>query len=91
MQINDAAADMVGLEAVLGEKLGRHRIVAGFDVEHNFRINQRNYYVGQPPFLNDNRTLNHDAVFGEAELNLSADSASTSAAESTGTTYSART
>jgi outer membrane receptor for ferrienterochelin and colicin len=69
VQINDAASDVVGLEAVLGEKLGRHRIVAGFEAEHSFRINQRNYYVGQSPYQNDNRTLDHDAIFGEAELN----------------------
>jgi len=71
VQINDAAADVVGLEVVLGEKLAQHRIVGGFVVEHSFRINQRNYYVGQSPFQNDNRTLDHDAIFGEAELNPS--------------------
>lgn len=69
VQINDAAADVLGLEAVLGERLGPHRIVGGFVAEHSLRINQKNYYAGQAPFQNDNRTLNHDAVFGEAELN----------------------
>lgn len=71
VQINDAAADTLGLETVVGRKIGRHRIVGGGAVEHSFRINQRNYYVGQPPFLNDHRALDHDALFGEAELNAS--------------------
>jgi outer membrane receptor for ferrienterochelin and colicins len=72
VQVNDAAADWVGLEAVLGHRLGRHRIVAGGTEEYSFRINQRNYYVGQAPFLDDNRRLTLSAVFGEAELNPSA-------------------
>ena len=71
VQINDAAADGIGGEVVLGHKLGRNRIVAGAAGEHNFRINQRNYYLGQPPFLNDRRTLSLGAIFGEAELNPS--------------------
>jgi outer membrane receptor for ferrienterochelin and colicins len=69
VQVNDAAADGIGVEAVLGRRLGRHRIVGGLAGEHNFRINQRNYYVGQPPFLDDRRKLDHAAAFGEAELN----------------------
>jgi iron complex outermembrane receptor protein len=56
---------------VVGQRLGRHRIVAGVAGEHNFRINQRNYYLGQLPFLDDHRTLDLAAVFGEAELNPS--------------------
>lgn len=71
IQVNDAAADGVGIEAVVSQKLGKHRIVAGGTDEHNFRINQRNYYMGQAPFLDDRRTLDHAAVFGEAELNPS--------------------
>lgn len=71
IQINDAAADTVGLEAVIGRKFGRHRVVGGGVVEHSFRINQRNYYVGQPPFLDDHQHLDHDALFGEVELNPS--------------------
>ncbi|HEY3625411.1 MAG TPA: TonB-dependent receptor [Terracidiphilus sp.] len=69
VQVNDAAADGLGIEAVLGQKLGRHRIVGGVAGEHNFRINQRNYYLGQPAFLNDRRNLDHAAVFGEGEIN----------------------
>ncbi|KAA6459065.1 hypothetical protein DYQ86_17440 [Acidobacteria bacterium AB60] len=72
VQINDAASDVLGLEAVWGEKLGQHRVVGGFAAEHSLRIHQRNYYVGSAPYLNDNRTLDHDAFFGEAELNPSA-------------------
>ncbi len=71
VQMNDAAADSVGMEFVLGQKLGRHRIAVGATGEHNFRVNQRNYYVGQPPFLDDHRGLDLAAVFGEAELNPS--------------------
>jgi outer membrane receptor for ferrienterochelin and colicins len=71
VQVNDAMADGLGIEVVVGQKFGRHRIVAGGTEEHSFRINQRNYYVGQPPFLDDRRTLDHGAVFGEAELNPS--------------------
>ncbi len=71
LQIEDGATDGLGMEAVLGRKLGRHRIVAGMSGEHNFRVNQRSYNVGQPPFLDDHRTLSVGAVFGEAELNPS--------------------
>jgi iron complex outermembrane receptor protein len=71
VQINDAAADGIGIEAVVGQRLGRHRIVAGAAGEYNFRISQRNYYLGQPPFLDDHRQLSLGAVFGEAELNPS--------------------
>lgn len=68
-QINDAAADGIGTEVTLAKRLGRHRVVGGASSEYNFRINQRNYYVGHPPFLDDNRKLSLAAVFGEAELN----------------------
>ncbi len=71
VQMNDAAADGIGMEAVISHRLGRNRIVAGTAGEFNFRINQRNYYVGQPPFLDDHRGLSLAAVFGEAELNPS--------------------
>jgi outer membrane receptor for ferrienterochelin and colicins len=69
VQINDAAADWVGGEAVLGRKLGRHRIVAGASGEYNLRIHQRNYYLGQAPLLDDHRHRTLAATFGEAELN----------------------
>lgn len=71
LQVNDAAADGAGVEIVLGRRLGRQRIVAGAAGEHNFRINQRNYYAGMPPFLDDRRSLSLGAIFGEAELNPS--------------------
>lgn len=68
-QINDAAADWIGIESVLDQRLGRHRVVGGVNEEYNLRVNQRNYYLGQPPFLNDNRQLTLFAIFGEAEIN----------------------
>lgn len=71
VQIEDAAADAIGVEAVVGHKIGVHRIVAGFAGEHNFRVNQRNYYIGQKPYLDDHRSLTLGALFGEAELNPS--------------------
>jgi outer membrane receptor for ferrienterochelin and colicins len=69
VQVNDATADWVGVEAVLGQRLGRNRLVAGAAGEYNLRIVQRNYYEGQPLFLNDVRRPWLSAVFGEAELN----------------------
>lgn len=69
VEIDDALADWIGLEAVLGQKLGRHRMVVGAAGEYNLRILQRNRYAGQPPFLNDNRHPGLSAVFGELELN----------------------
>jgi Outer membrane receptor for ferrienterochelin and colicins len=71
VQINDAAADWIGFESVLGHRLGKNRIVAGMNGEYNLRVNQRNYYLNQPPFLDDNRQLSLFAIFGEAEINLS--------------------
>ena len=69
VQINDAAGDWIGIESVLGRRLGRHRVVGGVNGEYNLRVNQRNYYQGQPPFLDDNRRLTLAAIFGEAEIN----------------------
>jgi outer membrane receptor for ferrienterochelin and colicins len=69
VQINDASADWIGIESILGHRLGRHRIVAGATGEYNLRVNQRNYYLHQPPFLDDNRKLTLAAIFGEAEIN----------------------
>jgi outer membrane receptor for ferrienterochelin and colicins len=69
VQINDALADWIGVEAVLGKQLGRHRMVVGAAGEHNLRILQRNYYQGQPPFLNDRRSPSLGALFAEFELN----------------------
>jgi outer membrane receptor for ferrienterochelin and colicins len=71
VQINDAAADWIGFETVVGHRLGRHRLVGGANGEYNLRINQRNYYLGLPPFLNDHRQLTLAALFGEAEINPS--------------------
>jgi len=69
VQINDAAADWVGIEAVIGHGVGPHRVVGGLSSEYSFRLNQRNYYEGQQPFLDDNRHRVLAAAFGEAELN----------------------
>lgn len=69
LQINASSADWGGFEAVLGRKLGAHRIVAGASGEYNFRVEQQNYYLGQPPFLDDHRRPAIAALFGEAELN----------------------
>ena len=69
VQINDAAADWTGVEGVIGHRLGPHRLVGGASSEYNFRLNQRNYYTGQPPFLDDNRHRTLVSAFGEAELN----------------------
>jgi outer membrane receptor for ferrienterochelin and colicins len=71
VQINDAAADWIGIEAIVGRRLGRNRVVGGVNGEYNLRVNQRNYYVNQPPFLNDNRQLTLAAIFGKAEINPS--------------------
>lgn len=69
VQVNDAAADSLGFEGVLARQIGRNRVVGGFASEHSLRLEQRNYWQGQPPFLDDNRSLAHNAVFGEAEIN----------------------
>lgn len=71
VQINDAAADWIGFETVIARPFGAHRVVGGANGEYNLRVNQRNYYVDQPPFLDDNRHLTLAAIFGEAEINPS--------------------
>jgi iron complex outermembrane receptor protein len=70
VQINDAVADWAGVEGVIGHRIGSHRLVGGASSEYNFRLNQRNYYAGQPPFLDDNRRRTLMSAFAEAELNL---------------------
>ena len=69
VQMNDAAADGIGFEAEVGKRFRRHRVVLGTSAEDNLRLQQRNYYIGQPPFLDDHRSLSIAAVFGETELN----------------------
>jgi iron complex outermembrane receptor protein len=69
MQINDAVADSVGIEGVLARSVGRNRVVAGLASERSLRLEQRNYYLGQAPYLDDHRSLIHNAVFGEVEIN----------------------
>ncbi|MBA3913185.1 MAG: TonB-dependent receptor, partial [Acidobacteriales bacterium] len=70
VQMNDAEADWSGVEAVLGRKLGRHRLVLGTSAEYNLRIEQKNYYLGQSPFLDDTERPWLLAGFGEVELNF---------------------
>lgn len=70
VQINDGFADWLGLEGFVSKKLGRHRIVVGGTGEYNARMLQRNYYLGQPPFLDDSRHPSLLAAFAEAELNF---------------------
>lgn len=69
IQINDAFADWLGLEAVVSHTIGEYRFVGGMTGEYNLRVLQRNYYLGQPPFLNDRRHPDFLAEFGEVELN----------------------
>jgi outer membrane receptor for ferrienterochelin and colicins len=69
VQINDAVADWIGFESVLGHRLGKHRVVAGATGEYNLRIDQRNYNLGEPTTFSDHRNPGLAAVFGEAELN----------------------
>jgi outer membrane receptor for ferrienterochelin and colicins len=70
VQINDAAADWAGFEAVVAHKFGRHRVVGGASAEYNFRVNQKNYYLGESPFLDSRESPALAASFGEVELNL---------------------
>jgi outer membrane receptor for ferrienterochelin and colicins len=70
VEINDAIADWIGLEATLAHKIGRDRLVVGTSAEYNLRIDQRNYYVGSAPTLNDHRVPWLVSAFGEAEINL---------------------
>lgn len=70
VQVNDARADWIGFEGTVAHKFGRHRIVAGALSEHNLRIRQINYNVGEPPFLDETTTPSLVATYSEAELNL---------------------
>jgi iron complex outermembrane receptor protein len=65
-----ARADLIGSEATIGRKIGRHRIIVGTNYEFNLRVDQKNLIVGQPLFFSDHRQPSLAAVFGEAELNL---------------------
>lgn len=68
VQINDAFADWIGLEGVVSQKFGQQRLVAGLAGEYNLRVLQRNYYLGQSPFLDDHRHPDLQAGFAETEL-----------------------
>jgi iron complex outermembrane receptor protein len=70
VEINDATADWIGLEATLAHKIGPDRLVVGASGEYNLRIDQRNYDVGSAPTLNDHRAPWLVSAFGEAEINL---------------------
>jgi len=68
--VSRGRADWIGTEATLGTRFGRQRIVAGLDAEYSLRLEQKNYYVGQPSVLNIDRTSWLAAAFGEAELHF---------------------
>ena len=70
VQINVSAADWIGGEAILAKDVGRHRLVMGGSGEYNVRIDQLNYYQGEPPLLNSRERPGLLAGFGEVELNV---------------------
>jgi hypothetical protein len=55
VQTNDALAEWIGVEALLGQLLGRYRLVVGAAGKYNLRILQRNSTQGRPIFLNHRR------------------------------------
>jgi outer membrane receptor for ferrienterochelin and colicins len=70
LNFDSSEADWVGVEAIVGHQVGRHRITVGADYEHNLRVDQLNYDAGQPPVVDDHSAPWRAAAFGEAELNL---------------------
>jgi iron complex outermembrane receptor protein len=63
-------ADWLGAEATIGRQIGRQRITAGAEYEYCLRVEQKNYYAGLPPFLDNHQTPWQAATYGQAELNL---------------------
>ena len=69
---DNGIADWAGAEATLSRKIGRHRVTAGVEYEHSFRVAQQNYDLGSLPNVNDHRTPWRVATFAEGELKLPA-------------------
>ena len=59
-----------GFETILNHQIARHRLTLGGNYEYNFHIDQKTFYPGFPPELDDHRTPWLAAVYGEAELKL---------------------
>ena len=69
IQVNHAFADWMGGEGILSRKIGHHRVVGGLSFEHDFRIRQVLFELGQLPLNEGRETNTRFAVFGETELN----------------------
>jgi outer membrane receptor for ferrienterochelin and colicins len=64
-----ARADWTGTEANVTRQIGVQRITLGAKYEYSLRIEQRDFYAGQPAFFNSNESPWLAAVYGEVELN----------------------
>lgn len=63
-------ADWLGTEANLGHQIGRQRITVGAEYEYCLRVDQKNYFIGEAPIVDDHRTPQQVAAYAQAELNL---------------------
>jgi outer membrane receptor for ferrienterochelin and colicins len=70
LEFDSAVADWSGVDATLDHQMGPHHFTVGADYEYSFRVNQKTYYIGQPPVLDDHRTPWQGAIYGEAEFKL---------------------
>lgn len=70
MAYTTGRADWLGAEVNFGVQLGRQRITAGADYEHCIRIDQKNYFASTLALLDDHRSPQQGAAYGQVELNL---------------------
>ncbi len=70
LNFDSAVSDWSGVDVTLDRQMGQHHLTVGADYEYSFRVDQKNYYSGQPPVLDDHRTPWQVATYGEAEFKL---------------------
>jgi iron complex outermembrane receptor protein len=73
LNFDKGRADWTGVEGTVSHRMGKHRLTVGGSYEYNLRLEQKNYYAGEPPTLDDHRTSWLTAGYGELELHVRTD------------------
>jgi iron complex outermembrane receptor protein len=73
LNFDSAVSDWSGVDVTLDRYMGPHHFTVGADYEYSIRVDQRSYYSGQPPVLDDHRTPWQVATYGEAKFKLGHD------------------
>lgn len=70
LEFDSAVSDWSGLETTLDHQMGPHHVTLGASYEYSFRLDQKSYYAGQTPLLDDHRTSWLAAAYVEGKFKL---------------------